>query len=134
MAKAGIWIDSKKAWIMKISNSEEVFEQIISDVDDSRVGGGSGTSIPHQSQSANPEDRLLNKRNEQFKEFFDKVMATVKDSESILIEGPAEAKLGLVKKIKGNKTMKEVPVEMRNADSLTENQFRADMRNYYSED
>lgn len=131
MKKTGIWIDSKKAWIYKLDKEKEEFEQIVSEVEDTRASGGYGGAIPYAAQVANPDDKIQNRKNQQFKNFFDEISKKVHDSDEILIEGPAEAKLGLLRFIKEINSMKDVNLEMRNADKRTENQFRAEVKNYF---
>ncbi|NND94184.1 MAG: hypothetical protein HKN45_04915 [Flavobacteriales bacterium] len=131
MKKAGIWIDSQKAWIYTLENSDEEFEQVISEVEDTRVGGGYGGATPYGPQVANPDDKIMNRRDHQFNRFFENVSNKLKGTNEVLIEGPAEAKIGLMKFIKELSALRDVQLEMRTADKLTENQFRAEVKDYF---
>lgn len=131
MKKSGIWIDSRKAWIIKLADAGELFEELISDVEDTHAVAGYGGSVAYQAQGAKSDDKILNRRKKQFKDFFDKIITRVKDSESILIEGPAEAKLGLFRKIKEDRSMSKVLLQLRDADKMTDNQFKAEVRQYF---
>ncbi len=125
MKKAGIWLDSKEAWIYKLHGQGEEFVQIFSQVEDTKAGGGYGGASPYGPQMAAPDDKILNRRKHQFKQFFDEIREKIEGSNEILIEGPAEAKLGLHRFIEEVASMKNAHLEIRSADKRTDNQFRA---------
>ncbi|NNC82866.1 MAG: hypothetical protein HKN79_04750 [Flavobacteriales bacterium] len=132
MKRSGVWIDSKKAWIYSLENESEEFMELESAVEDTNPGGGYGGAKAFNPQVASPENKILHRKKQQFKEFYTDISENIKDCEQVLIEGPAEAKLGLLQFIKDIHGMRDVKVELRNADSMSENQFKAGVRDYYS--
>ena len=131
MKKSGIWIDSKKAWISSLENGNEEFVQVTSDVEDTNPGGGYGGAKKYGPQVASPEDKILKRKKQQFKAFYADVVEHVKDVDEVLVEGPAEAKLGMLQFIKEQHGMRDTKVTLRTTDSITENQFKAGVREFF---
>nr|AWJ66212.1 hypothetical protein [uncultured bacterium] len=132
MKGSGIWIDSKKAWIMRLDGEKEHFLIETSGVEDTHPGGGYGGEVPYGPQIASPENKILFRRDLILKKFFDRVIDKVGKPDRILIEGPAEAKLGLFKRVEDNHELNKIEVEVRAADKKTENQFKASVRDYFN--
>ncbi len=130
--KAAIWIDKRNAWIMKLDGQKEEFDQVESAVEEMKPMGGFRGKTPDQSQGGTPDNKVLNRQTNQFKDFFDKVIAKVDSSESIVIEGPADTKTELVKRLREQKRLDAIEVDVKNADSMTMNQFKAEARQLLS--
>ena len=67
----------------------------------------------------------------QLGKYFDDITAHIRDAELIQIFGPGEAKDELVKRLE-NDNLKERIVEIETADSMTDNQIAAKVREYFS--
>lgn len=126
--KSAIWIDKRQAWILKMKGDQEEFEQVDSSIDESKPGGGYRGTTPDQSQGGKADDHVLNRQLGQFQEFFDEIISKVENSEKVVIEGPAETKMALLKRFREQKRLREIELELRNADSMTLNQFKAGAR------
>ncbi len=129
----GIWIDSKEAWIFTLKNGKEFFSKIISQVEDTHPGGGYGGKVPYGAQVPYPEDKILHRKQNQFRSFFSDIAERIRNSDRVLIEGPAEAKIGLSKFLnKKNIRFKDQSISMRVANRMTENQFKAEVRKHFT--
>ncbi len=134
MKKVGIWIDKKNAHLITLLGEKETFETIVSDVDDFRIGGGSGTRVKGGPQDVVQDSKYLEREKHQLKAYFTKVINKVKDADVITIFGPAEAGLKLQKEIQENhKTIATKLRALEKTDSMTENQTRALVRDYFKE-
>ena len=129
--KSGIWIDSRKAWVLTLDGKHEKFSEILSNVEDTHSAGGYGGSIPYGAQVANPEDKIQHRKMQQFQAFYKDVIDHIGASDAILIQGPAEAKQGLHKSIEATNKFRETRVEVQSADSITQNQFMSSVRSHF---
>ena len=67
----------------------------------------------------------------QLDKYFDDIIAHIRDAEMIQIFGLGEAKDGLLKRLKNN-DLKDRIVKIETADSMTDNQVAAKVREYFS--
>jgi len=130
--KSAIWIDKRKAWVMKWDGQKEEFDQVESAVEEVKPKGGYRGKTPDQSQGGTADDRILNRNINQLKNFFDEVISSVDKAEKIFVEGPAETKTALVKRLREQKKYDAIEVEVKNADSMTLNQFKSEARKMLS--
>ncbi|KGL62503.1 hypothetical protein [Polaribacter sp. Hel1_85] len=132
MKNIGIWIDKNKALIFKITDETEVFETIISNVEDFHIHGGSGTRFKGGPQDVVQDSRYLEREKHQFKAFFDEVALEIKIADGILIFGPAEAKDKFKKELESSyKEINEKVKDVQVADSMTDNQVKAWVRDFF---
>lgn len=131
--QTGIWLDVRNAYIINVHNGEDEYEVIRSDIDEFNPKGGYGSSIPYDQQDAMSEQRYLRRKNQQMSEYFDKIIKKVNDSDEIVIMGPAETRLFLEKAIKAQPQLNTEILDNISMDSLTENQIRAAVRDFFSE-
>jgi hypothetical protein len=91
--KVGLWIDHKEAIIVTLTGKEEEVGLIESKVEKQlRRSGGSplkGPFEPHQVPEQDSRKRAFKKH---LNIYYDAVIASIRDAESILIIGPGEAK------------------------------------------
>ena len=131
--KVGLWIDHKKALIVAITDKEEETGLIISKIDKQlgRSGGIRSTS-PYESQKVPADDSRERKLTGQLNFYYDSVIASIREAESILIFGPGEAKGELKKRLKKNKLDQRI-VGMETIDKMTDRQIAAKVRQYFQE-
>jgi stalled ribosome rescue protein Dom34 len=101
---AGVWIDHRKAVVVRITNGNEDIRHIVSD-DTKTAHSGSGAQLKN-SYTRNDfvsEDKLERKAENHLKNFYDEVIVSLKDADSVLIIGPGEAKGELKKRIRRKK-------------------------------
>lgn len=88
MKNVGVWIDHRKAVIVRITGDGEEINSIESDMEKHvRYSGGK------------PEDQQDHRFANHLKEYYSKVIASLHDADSILILGPGEAKGEFAKRL-----------------------------------
>ena len=132
MINIGIWLDKNKAFIVTLTNEIEVFETIISNVENFHIHGGSGTRFKGGPQDVVQDSKYLEREKHQFKVYFKELASEIKEADGILIFGPAEVKDKFKKELEIlyediNAKVKDV----QTADSMTENQVKAWVRDYF---
>lgn len=125
--KIGLWIDKREAIIVKLTDKGEQITRINSDSEKQiRFEGGSRKDGLQTTETIQGR-----KFDMQLGKYFDDVIAHIRDAEIIQIFGPGEAKDGLLKRMENN-NLKELIVKIETADSMTDNQVVAKVREYFS--
>ncbi|WP_274474491.1 pelota family protein [Mangrovimonas aestuarii] len=131
--KTGIWIDKEKAHIVTLNETNEELETIESNVDTFHVSGGSGRG-QWGPQDVVQDSKYLEREKHQLRAYFNTVAEHLKDCESIVIFGPAETNSKLYKDLQEHhKAISSKVKEVKKADSMTTNQVKAWVRNYYNQ-
>lgn len=128
----GIWLDEDKALVVTPSEETEQLKTIISEIEHYHLHGGSGSSTPYGPQDAVSESKLLERKKHQREVFFEKIIAQLGNTSSIALFGPAETKKELAKALQKHPAYKEKVVAVETADSMTENQVKALVRDFFS--
>ena len=123
--KAGIWIDHKRAIVVLITDAGRDLKTI--DLESGQPIGRTGRTRATNKYTPNDfvaEDKLGRKVENARKNDYDKVMATFRGADSLLILGPGEAKEEFSRHLKAKK-LRGVVVALETADKLTERQLAA---------
>jgi stalled ribosome rescue protein Dom34 len=127
----GLWIDRKQAFIVR--EGAEKPEVIVSKVEP-RIRYSGGTRIGGQyNQRVDSELRYNDRFQHQLREYYQSVIAAIRDAENILIFGPGEAKLELEREIQKFKPLAKKLLKVETADKMTEKQIVAYVRDFYKE-
>jgi stalled ribosome rescue protein Dom34 len=128
----GIWIDKRIAKIVTLHNDSENFLEINSSIEEFHPKGGSGTRLKGGPQDVVQDSKYTEREKHQQKRFFKSIIDVIEDSDSIVIFGPAEMGKKLHSDIsESNPTLYEKISEVAPADSMTDNQVKAWIRNYF---
>jgi hypothetical protein len=133
MKNTGIWLDKRNAIIVEIDGKKEKIEHVTSDIDEGNIKGGSRSSTPYGPQDAVSEKHILEKRKLQEKRYLEELIETIKAPDQLLVFGPADTKKHLLKAIGSHYNLKDKPVYMENADSMTVAQIKAKIRQFFKE-
>lgn len=87
--QAGLWIDHRKAVIVMVSDDVETTKLVESNAE--RLGAGHVGS-PNESHLGKAEDTRERHFEGQLNKFYDEVIGCVRESDSVFIMGPGEAK------------------------------------------
>lgn len=129
----GIWIDSKKAIIVKLNDETETIEKVPSGiVGRVRIKGEGKQYTRMGKQFFKDEKKEEEKRKHQLTGYFKNVIEKIKDADSILIIGPAESKLGLRKAISQSKSIASKLIMVDAEDHLTDRQVTAKVKEYFN--
>ncbi len=131
--KAGVWIDHHKAVVVLINGGGEEIKQIDSHVDKVFASaGGPEMRHPNRPEGFMPEDKQENKFMNELNTYYDEVLASLGDVDSLLILGPGEAKGEFQKRLKSKKFPAEL-VELETTDKLSDRQLAARVRQHFCE-
>ena len=119
--QVGLWIDHRKAVIVMVTDEGEETRVIESDME-KHVRFASGSSEDGSAEST---------RDRQFAShldgYYDKVIASIRDAESILIFGPGEAKGELEKRL-ASQGLSGCIIGIETVDKMTDRQIAAKVR------
>jgi len=122
--QVGLWIDHRKAVIVLVTDEGEETRLIESNME-KHVRFASGSSQDGSAEST---------RDRQFAShldgYYDKVIACIRDAESVLIFGPGEAKGELEKRLE-NKELGGRIVGIETVDKMTDRQIAARVRQQF---
>ncbi|HMH45137.1 MAG TPA: hypothetical protein VK557_16725 [Pyrinomonadaceae bacterium] len=123
MKNTGLWIDHEKALIVFVAGKETETKLISSDIEKHH----------RQSGVAKPADDVLQREmTEHLNRFYDEVVLSIRETESILILGPGEAKGELKKRLEKENLGKRI-VGLKTSDKLTDKQIVAVVRGHFNQ-
>ena len=121
----GLWIDHREAVIVLISDGAEKITRVPSNLEKHvRFSGGS------RSEQGGGEDQQDRQFTGHLNTYYDAVIAQLRDSESILLFGPGEAKGELEKRL-ANKGLGGRIVGIETVDKMTDRQIAAKVRQHF---
>lgn len=134
MKNVGIWMDKRKAHIVQLLSDDTLLRSIDSEVDSYHIGGGSGTRFKGGPQDVVHDSKYLAHEKQQLKAYFTKIIEALDEVDQLALFGPAEAAQMLAKELKAHhKKLSNKVVTLQKADSMTENQIKALVRDYFKE-
>ena len=130
----GIWIDTKQAIIIRLSNngkhSIKTFDSQIETRE--RVQGETKKYGRFGGQYITYEKNRLNRRIEQTNHFLKDLLKEIENCDNVVIFGPSKMKKLFAKEIRNNMQFSAKLVGVHNSELLTENQMVAWVNNYYN--
>ena len=124
-AKAGLWIDHRKAVIVSITEGGEEVKEITSHMEKHvRFTGGDG------SEDGSAEDVRDRQFGNHLNSFYEKVISEIRDADTIQIFGPGEAK-GELKKCLEHDGYKGNILAVESMDKMTDRQISAKVRDRF---
>jgi len=127
----GIWIDYKEAIIITLNGKNNNVITLPSKVEDFHLKGGARSKTPYGPMDVTSEKKHLERRKNQTEKYYSKIMELVKDVDEIFIMGPAEAKIGLRKKMAKTNSFSPSIKGFETMDSVSENQKIARTRDFF---
>ncbi len=129
--QAGLWIDHRKAVIVVIPAGGDTARHIESKVErngtNSAGRGPGGSHGPRESGAEDTRDRHFEG---QLREFYDDVIAQLRDAEAILIFGPGEAKGELRARLEHDGLGARI-VGVETVDKMTDRQVAVKVREHF---
>ena len=135
MKNIGVWMDKEKAYVITLSDETEKMVTVFSKIDSFHIGGGSGSRFKGGPQDVVQDSKYLEREKQSFKSYFKEISRYLKNADSIVIFGPAEAGEKFNKRLQ--KKQKEIGNNVKaviKADSMTLNQTKALIRDYYKKE
>lgn len=120
----GLWIDHRKAVIVSVMDKGEETRVISSDMEKhTRFSGGS-------SEDGSAEDMRDRQFGNHLDTYYDEVILSIRDADSILLLGPGEAKGELEARLNRGRP-KGGSVSVETADKMTARQIAAKVREHF---
>ncbi|MEX0289184.1 MAG: hypothetical protein AB3N14_08720 [Flavobacteriaceae bacterium] len=131
----GIWLDKEKAHIVRIQGEKESMETIYSDLEFFKPKGGSRTRTAKWGpQDVVQDSKYLEREKHQLKAYFKSLVEALPDVDALALFGPADTNEKFAKELEQN--YKELAAKLKTvekADSMTENQTIALVRDYFKQ-
>jgi hypothetical protein len=134
MKNIGIWMDKEKAVIVRLTAEEEKLETLYSNLEFFRPVGGSRTpNAKWGPQDVIQDSKYLEREKHQLKAYFNILADAIGDADAIALFGPAETNKKFWKELKHNhREVAKKLISVIKADSMTENQTKALVREYFN--
>jgi len=129
----GIWMDKEKAHIVRLKKEQEEFETIYSELEFFNPKGGSRTrNTKWGPQDVVQDSKYLEREKHQLKNYFNKLANAIGDVDAIALFGPADTNEKFRKElVQNHKALAAKLKTVEKADSMTQNQIQALVRNYF---
>ena len=121
--QVGLWIDHRETVIVIVAGESEEIKRITSNLE-KHVRFSSGA------EQVTTEDMRDRQFTGHLNKYYDQVLLSLRDAESILIFGPGEAKVELEKRLE-SEGLKGRVVSIETADKLTDRQIAAKVRQHF---
>jgi len=132
MKKTGIWLDKNKALIVTLEHEQETFQTVVSNMDNFNVRGGSGTKLKGGPQHVVHDSKYLESEKQQLNQYFKNIITEISDSDALVIFGPAQTNEKFGEAIHKNHNLLSTKIKgIRKADSMTDNQVKAWVRQFF---
>ena len=132
-AQMGVWIDHRKAIVVAITDQGEEIGLVISHVEKQlRRSGDSPLKGSYEPRQVPADDSRQKVFTSHLNIYYDAVIASIREAESILIFGPGEAKGELKERLEQRKLGTRI-VPIVTADKMTDRQIAAKVRAYFGE-
>ena len=129
----GIWMDKREAKIITADNNGQLLKVVTSDVEEFRSKGGSGTRLKGGPQDVVHDSKYLEREKHQYRNYFKKIIKQLPDFHRLVIFGPAQTGQRFFEEITNNFQYLDInKIEVKTADSMTDNQMIAWVRDYYN--
>jgi len=132
MKKTGVWLDKNKALIVTIDGEKVTLNTIASNVEHFNIRGGSGTRFKGGPQDVVQDGKFLEREKHQLKQYYKSLALEINDTDALVIFGPAETNAKFSEELHKNYRSLSTKIKgVKKADSMTENQVKAWVRNFF---
>lgn len=131
--QTGIWLDREKACVINLTEGKHNIKTIESDISKRERFEGEGKEYGRfGGQFLSMENKKKNRLKKQFDDYLRNIISVIKTADEIVLFGPAEMKTDLEKLIMKDHNLKDRLVAVKTADSMTENQLVAWVKEFYN--
>lgn len=126
-------MDKRQAHLVDASESEMRMETLESGVEDFRPHGGSGTRFKGGPQDVVQDSRFTEREKHQMRNYFKTLSDKIKSYDQVVLFGPAQAATDFNHYLQDREASLSARVkEVKTADSMTLNQVKAWVRDYFN--
>ena len=127
----GLWLDHRDAIIVIITDGGEEIKHITSSSGKHiRYSGSSHSKTPEGLKEVTSEDQRDRKFDNLLNKFYDELIASIRDADSIQIFGPGEAKGELETRLKHEQIKGQI-LTVETVDKMTDRQIAAKVREHF---
>ena len=131
--KTGVWIDTKKAVLVFIEENRHVVSTIYSLIESrERIPGEVKWYTRFGSSFFSFEKKKERRKDHDVQKYLRKVINEIRGSDEIVVFGPGQMKTELEKNIRKDPAMISTMISVETADSMTDNQVIAWVKNYFN--
>ena len=132
--QSGVWVDAKKAIVIKIKDEDNTFKVIDSGIETREREEGEGKKFGRFAKQFVSFEKSKQRRiSEQEKKYFKNILKEIENSDDLVLFGPANVKHRLEKELHSHKGFKVNILGVEDADSMTDNQITAWVKKYYTQ-
>ncbi len=132
--KAGVWIDTEKAVIVSLKGKGHTIKIVDSLIESrERIPGEKKMFTRFGVQFSNFETKKENRKNHEIQKYLKKVVDEIKDTDEVVLFGPAEMKTELEKFMLNKSIQSPVIRRVETTDSMTQNQIVAWVKDFYED-
>jgi hypothetical protein len=132
ITKVGLWIDHRKAIVVAVTEKGQEIGLVISAIEkQARRSLSSRHTGPYEPQQVPADDSRQRAFTGHLNIYYDAVIASIRDAESILIFGPGEAKGELRKRLERIDLGGRI-VGVETVDKMTDRQIAAKVRRHFA--
>jgi hypothetical protein len=130
--KVGLWIDHRKAIVVAVTDKGEEVGLVVSAIEkQARRSPSSRHTGPYEPQQVPADDSRQRAITGHLQIYYDAIIASIRNAESILIFGPGEAKGELKKRLERIDLGGRI-VGVETVDKMTDRQIATKVRRYFA--
>ena len=131
--RIGLWIDHEKTIMVILQDDHEEVKTVKSHITGRvRLSGGSRSSTPYGPQDISSESKLHKKHKKYLRQYYQKVIKLIRDTDKLFIFGPGEAKTEFKKEIQKIKPLSKRIAGIETTDKMTDRQIIAKVRSFFN--
>ena len=132
MKNTGVWLDKNKALIVTLENDTESFKSVASNIEHIHEQGGAGKHYTRNPLNVIKEKSNLEREKQQLRAYFKEIVPAIDDTDALVIFGPAETGKKFSKELQQRyKYLSSKIIDVKRADSMTDNQVKAWVRDFF---
>lgn len=134
MKNVGVWMDKEKALIVEIDATGEHMRTLESGVEDYNAVGGSRSKTRWGPQDVVQDSKYTEREKHQMKRYFEELAKALEEADQLAVFGPADTNVKFNNYLKEHKKRLAEKVKgVEKADSMTDNQVKALVRDFFKE-
>jgi len=129
--EVGLWVDHRKAVIVMLEDKKETVQIILSNMEKhTRFSSGAHSDTPNDVNGSTAEDIRDRQFDLHLNKFYSELAFRIRESDSILIFGPGEAKVEFAAYLKHEKLGDKIAA-VDTVDKMTDRQISAKVHDYF---
>jgi len=127
----GMWVDHRRAVIVTLENNKETVQIILSNMENNtRFSSGSRSGTSNDVNVSTAEDIRDRQNDQHIAKYYAEIAFKIRETDSILIFGPGEAKVELASYLKQEKFSGKI-AGVEPVDSMTDRQISAKVHDFF---